>query len=237
MTSKISQTHLERTACVYLRQSTIAQVRDNPESTARQYALADRARILGWPTNQVRVLDADLGKSGKIAEGRDDFHHLCAAVGLGEVGAVFALEASRLSRSQADWHRLLDLCAWTHTLLIDHDGIYDPNEFNDRVLLGFKGTFSHTELHAMRMRLHGARRAKARRGEFRFRPPTGYVHDEGGALVLDPDEGVVAAIRQVFALFRSLGSGYAVARYFAAKGWSFPRRRWMGGSVLGPAQQ
>ena len=219
MNPKILPVHLSRTAYVYLRQSTPGQVRENLESTARQYALADRARGLGWQVDQVKVLDGDLGKSGKSTEGRDDFHRLCAAVGLGEVGGVFALEASRLWRSQADWHRLLDLCAWTHTLMIDHDGIYDPNDFNDRVLLGFKGTFSHTELHAMRMRLHGARRNKARRGEYRSRPPTGYVHDEGG-LAFDPDEGVVAAVRQVFALFRSLGSAYAVARHLRREGSS-----------------
>ncbi len=235
MTPKILPVHLSRTAYVYLRQSTPGQVRENVESTARQYALADRAKGLGWQADQVKVLDGDLGKSGKTAEGRDDFHRLCAAVGLGEVGAVFALEASRLSRSQADWHRLLDLCAWTHTLMIDHDGIYDPNDFNDRVLLGFKGTFSHTELHAMRMRLHGARRSKARRGEYRSRPPTGYVHDEGG-LALDPDEGVVAAVRQVFTLFRSLGSAYAVARHFAARGLRFPARTWLGGNAFGPLE-
>lgn len=233
MTPKILPAHLGRIAYVYLRQSTPGQVRENVESTARQYALADRAKGLGWREEQVKVLDGDLGKSGKTAEGRDDFHRLCAAVGLGEVGAVFALEASRLSRSQADWHRLLDICAWTHTLMIDHDGIYDPNDFNDRVLLGFKGTFSHTELHAMRMRLHGARRNKARRGEYRSRPPTGYVHDEGGGLMLDPDEGVVATVRQVFTVFRSLGSAYAVARHFAARKMHFPRRIWPGGSALG----
>lgn len=233
MTPKILPVHLERVAYVYLRQSTPGQVRENLESTARQYALADRARGLGWRDERVKVLDGDLGKSGKTVEGRGDFHQLCAAVGLGEVGAVFALEASRLSRSQADWHRLLDLCAWTHTLMIDHDGIYDPNDFNDRVLLGFKGTFSHTELHAMRMRLQGARRNKARRGEYRSRPPAGYVHEEGGRLGLDPDEGVVAAVRHVFVLFRSLGSAYAVARHFASRDLHFPQRHWPGGIALG----
>ena len=236
MTMKITAAHLERRAFVYLRQSTPDQVREHSESTTRQYALAERAQTLGWRPEQVRVLDGDLGKSGKTAEGRDDFHQVCASVGLGEVGAVFALEASRLSRSQADWHRLLELCAWTHTLLVDHDGIYDPNDFNDRVLLGFKGTWSHTELHSMRMRLNGARKNKASRGELRVSPPTGYVYDEDGALVFDPDEGVVAAVRRVFDLFRSLGSAYAVARHFAAEGARFPTRRWVGGSTLGPLE-
>ncbi len=234
MEMKVTRSHLERSACVYLRQSTMEQVRDHHVSTERQYALVDRAVDLGWPRGQVQVLDGDLGKSGTTAEGRDDFHHLCASVGLGEVGAVFAIEASRLSRNQADWHRLLDLCAWTHTLLIEHDGIYDPNDFNDRVILGFKGTWSHTELHAMRLRMDGARRYKAAKGEYRFRPPTGYVWAEGGRLSKDPDEGVVMAVQRVFELFRSLGSGYAVARYHAERSLKFPFRHWTGGAGLGP---
>lgn len=119
---------------------------------------SDRAQQLGWDNSQIQVLDGDLGKSGQTTTGREDFHRLMAAVGLGEVGAVFALEASRFSRSQADWHKLLDICALTDTLVIDHDGIYNPNDFNDRVLLGFKGTWSHTELHGMRLRLQGAKR-------------------------------------------------------------------------------
>ena len=135
MNSKIRTTHLERSAVVYLRQSTQIQVELNRESTQRQYALADRAHSLGWDTSRIKVLDGDLGKSGQTTAGREDFHQLMAAVGLGEVGAVFALEASRFSRSQADWHKLLDICALTDTLIIDHDGIYDPNDFNDRVKL------------------------------------------------------------------------------------------------------
>ena len=158
MNTKVRKTHLERSAVVYLRQSTPIQVEFNCESTERQYALADRASVLGWDKSQIKVLDGDLGKSGQTTTGREDFHQLMAAVGLGEVGAVFALEASRFSRSQADWHKLLDICALTDTLVIDHDGIYDPNDFNDRVLLGFKGTWSHTELHGMRLRLQGAKR-------------------------------------------------------------------------------
>ncbi|MBW1880784.1 MAG: recombinase family protein [Deltaproteobacteria bacterium] len=226
MTTKVTAAHLQRDACVYLRQSTPGQVLDHRESTERQYKLVERAESLGWLPGQIRVLDGDLGKSGKTAEGRNDFHQLCAAVGLSEIGAVLALEASRLSRSQADWHRLLELCAWTHTLIVDHDGAYDPNDFNDRILLGFKGTWSHTELHAMRMRLHGAMLHKARKGELKCHLPTGYVHDDSGALVLDPDEGVVAAIRSVFELFRSVGSAYGVERYYAERKLLFPRRLW-----------
>ncbi|MDR9893658.1 recombinase family protein [Aetokthonos hydrillicola Thurmond2011] len=192
MNSKIRTTHLERSAVVYLRQSTQIQVEFNRESTQRQYALADRAHSLGWDTTQIKVLDGDLGKSGQTTAGREDFHHLMAAVGLGEVGAVFALEASRFSRSQADWHKLLDICALTDTLIIDHDGVYDPNDFNDRVILGFKGTWSHTELHGMRLRLQGAKLNKAKKGELRCSPPTGYVYDPQGQLVFDPDEGLSA---------------------------------------------
>ncbi len=216
MNSKIRTTHLERRAVVYLRQSTPNQTELHRESTERQYALAERALSLGWDKSQISVFDSDLGKSGQTTTGREDFHRLMAAVGLGEVGAVLALEASRFSRSQADWHKLLDICALTDTLVIDHDGIYDPNDFNDRVILGFKGTWSHTELHGMRLRLQGAKLNKAKKGELRCAPPTGYVYDPEGKLMLDPDEGVVAAIRLVFQQFRALGTAFKVMRYFCS---------------------
>src|SRR5262245_45221495 len=230
MTTAIRPQHLQRPAYVYLRQSTPGQVHTHRESTERQYALAERAVELGWDRSQVQILDQDLGKSGTTGQGRNGFHRLMAAVGLGEVGAVFALEASRLSRSQADWHKLLDICALTDTLVVDHDGLYDPNEFNDRVLLGFKGTWSHTELHALRLRLHGAKLHKAHKGELRCHPPTGYVYDPAGALVLDPDESVVAAIRLLFAQFKTLGSTFRVMRYFADQRLPFPRRQWAPGT-------
>jgi DNA invertase Pin-like site-specific DNA recombinase len=201
----------------------------NRESTERQYALAERAQQLGWDNSQIQVLDGDLGKSGQTTTGREDFHRLMAAVGLGEVGAVFALEASRFSRSQADWHKLLDICALTDTLVIDHDGIYNPNDFNDRVLLGFKGTWSHTELHGMRLRLQGAKLNKAKKGELRTAPPTGYIYDVDGKLVFDPDEGVVAAISLVFQQFRLLGTAFKVMRYFNSNQILFPRRVWRPG--------
>ncbi len=239
MNSKIRTTHLERRAVVYLRQSTPNQIELHRESTERQYALADRASSLGWDTSLISILDSDLGKSGQTTTGREDFHRLMAAVGLGEVGAVLALEASRFSRSQADWHKLLDICALTDTLVIDHDGIYDPNDFNDRVILGFKGTWSHTELHGMRLRLQGAKLNKAKKGELRCSPPTGYVYDPEGKLVLDPDEGVVAAIQLVFQQFRALGTAFKVMRYFCVNQIPFPRRRWrpghMGTLYWGPA--
>jgi DNA invertase Pin-like site-specific DNA recombinase len=231
MNNKISSTHLERRAVVYLRQSTPTQVESHRESTQRQYALAERALTLGWDKSQIEVLDNDLGKSGQTTTGREDFHRLMAAVGLGEVGAVLALEASRFSRSQADWHKLLDICALTDTLVIDHDGIYDPNDFNDRVLLGFKGTWSHTELHGMRLRLQGAKLNKAKKGELRCSPPTGYVYDPSGQLVLDPDEGVVAAIQLAFQQFRALGTAFKVMRYFCINQIPFPRRRWGSGYI------
>ncbi|BAZ02797.1 hypothetical protein NIES37_68100 [Tolypothrix tenuis PCC 7101] len=147
------------------------------------------------------------------------------------MGAVLALEASRFSRSQADWHKLLDICALTDTLVIDHDGIYDPNDFNDRVILGFKGTWSHTELHGMRLRLQGAKLNKAKKGELRCSPPTGYVYDPEGKLVLDPDEGVVAAIQLAFQQFREFRTAFKVMRYFCVNQIPFPRRRWRPGDI------
>ncbi len=206
-------------------------VESNRESTQRQYALAERALSLGWDSTQIQILDGDLGKSGQTTSGREDFHQLMAAVGLGEVGAVLALRTSRLSRSQADWHKLLDICALTDTLVIDHDGIYNPNDFNDRVLLGFKGTWSPRSLHGMRLRLQGAKLNKAQKGELRCTPPTGYVYDPEGQLVFDPDESVVATIKLVFEQFRRLGTAYKVMRYFATHELSFPRRRWRGAEI------
>jgi len=231
MNHKILPTHLQQQAIVYLRQSTPQQVESNRESTERQYALAQRARDLGWDTSQIQVFDGDLGKSGQSTTGRMDFQRLIAAVGLGEVGAVFALEASRLSRSQADWHKLLDICALTDTLVIDHDGIYNPNDFNDRVILGFKGTWSHTELHGIRLRLQGAKLHKVNKGELRCTPPTGYVYDNSGQLVLDPDEGVVATIQLLFEQFQRLGTAFKVMTYFAQQQLPFPRRVWESGSM------
>lgn len=215
---------------VYLRQSSPHQVEFNRD-TERQYALADRAVELGWDRSQIQILDSDLGKSGQTTAGRNDFHQLIMAVSLGEVGAVFALEASRFSRSQADWHKLIDICALRDTLVVDHDGVYNPNDFNDRVLLGFKGTWSHTELHGMRLRLQGAKLNKAKKGQLRCTPPTGYVYDPDGQLVFDPDESVVAAISLVFQQFRLLGTAFKVMRYFAVNQISFPRRIWRPGEI------
>ena len=206
------------------------RVKSGKYRTAVRAKLA-RAQLLGWDNSLIQILDGDLGKSGQTTTGREDFHQLMAAVGLGEVGAVFALEASRFSRSQADWHKLASFCALTDTLLIDHDGVYNPNDFNDRVLLGFKGTWSHTELHGMRLRLQGAKLNKAKKGELRCAPPTGYVYDPDGCLVFDPDESVVAAIRLVFQQFRLLGTAFKVMRYFAQNQIPFPRRLWRPGEI------
>ena len=175
---KIADRHLSRQACIYIRQSTLAQVRFNQESTDRQYNLMNKARSLGWSQEQIRVLDRDLGKSGAAASTRTDFKTLVGDVAMGQVGAIFSLEASRLARSNQDWHRLLELCAITGTVVIDEDGVYDPADFNDGLVLGMKGTFAQAELHIIRARLHGGKLNKASRGDLRFALPVGLVFDE-----------------------------------------------------------
>jgi DNA invertase Pin-like site-specific DNA recombinase len=224
--SKIRPAHLERVALVYVRQSTLTQVRDHTESTARQYALADEAVRLGWPRARVQVIDADLGVSGVSTEGRDGFRKLVARVCLGEVGAVFGLEVSRLARSSADLSRLLELARLTDTLVIDGDGVYDLADFNDRLLLGLKGTMSEAELHLLAGRLQGAKRAAAARGELRVPLPVGFVYDDDGKAIVDPDEQVAAAIRDVFAAFAQTGSAYGVVGVFADR--RFPTRAYGG---------
>src|SRR5919198_3615803 len=202
--SKITEAHRQRRAVVYVRQSTLAQVERNVESAARQYALVERAVELGWPRETVAVVDEDTGRSGASAEGRLGFKELVAEVGLGQVGLVLALEVSRLARSSADWHQLLDLCALTGTLIADQDGIYSPGDFNDRLLLGLKGTMSEAELHLIRARLDGGLRHKAPRGELRLALPVGLDRDEEGRIALSPDEQVRHAIERVFVLWRRL---------------------------------
>jgi len=178
MNSKIQRCHLQKPAYIYLRQSSMNQVRHNQESTERQYALRDKAIALGWPANMIHILDGDLGLSGSQAALRKDFQSLVALVSMSEAGAVFALEASRLSRSCTDWHRLLELCAFTSTLIIDEDGCYNPSDFNDQLLLGIKGTMSQAELHFLRARLQGGKLNKAKRGELKRPLPVGYVYDD-----------------------------------------------------------
>lgn len=222
--AKITEVHRHRRAVVYVRQSTPAQLERNHESRARQYALRERAIELGWPAGSVVVVDEDLGRSGASTEGRLGFKELVAEVGLGQVGLVLALEVSRLARSSADWHQLLDLCALTGTLIADSDGIYSPAEFNDRLLLGLKGTMSEAELHLIRARLDGGLRNKARRGELEQNLPVGVDRDEDGRIVLSVDEQVRHAIERVFCLWRRLGSARQVVGELIADGQRLPRR-------------
>jgi DNA invertase Pin-like site-specific DNA recombinase len=223
--SKISAVHLHRGAFVYIRQSSAAQVAHNRESTARQYALADRAVALGWARDQVTVIDQDLGLSGASAAYRSGFAQLTAEVAPGHVGIVLGLEVSRLARNNADWYRLLDLCSMTDTLLGDADGVYHPGLFNDRLVLGLKGTMSEAELHILRARLDGGIRHKAARGELRRGLPIGFVWGEEDSEVrFHPDAAVVAAIRSVFERFAELGSARRVWLWFHTEGLNFPLR-------------
>ena len=223
---KITSSHLDRLAVVYLRQSTPAQVRLNVRSTERQYAIAGEAARLGWESERIVVIDGDLGVSGRDTHARESYKQLVARVCLGEVGAIFGLEVSRLARNNADLLRLLEFCALTDTLVLDTDGIYDLQDFNDRLLLGLKAQMSEAELHVMAGRLQGAKRAAAERGELRFGLPVGYVYDEEGQTIIDPDEEVQAAIGDVFAAFVETGSAYAVLGAFTDR--RFPKRAWGG---------
>lgn len=222
--SKVTAGHLARTAYLYVRQSTLRQVLNNTESATRQYALRQRAVALGWPVEQVVTIDSDQGQSGASAADREGFQHLVAEVGLGRAGVVLGLEVSRLARNNADWHRLLEICALTDTLICDEDGLYDPACFNDRLLLGLKGTMSEAELHFIRARLRGGQLSKARRGELPMPLPVGLVTDPTGKVVLDPDTGVQHAIRHLFATFVRTGSARAVVQAFNADGLLFPAR-------------
>lgn len=223
MSTKIRPEHLAKPARVYIRQSTLMQVHEHRESTERQYALVELAKRLGWDATQIEVIDEDLGHSGTSAAQRKGFQRLIAEVSLGKVGAVLSLEVSRLARSSADWHRLLDLCALSDTLIIDDDGVYDANDFNDRLVLGMKGTMSDAECHSMRLRLQGGILHKAKKGQLVFPPPTGYVFDNG-ALVFDPDEQVQKALHLLFERFLLEGSVTGTVRYFSNHGLRFPSR-------------
>ena len=187
---KVTSQQLERKAVVYVRQSSPGQVRNHRESGHRQHDFRERAGALGWRGEQVEVIDDDTGKSGATAEGRDGFQRLVSEVAMGKVGAVLGLEVSRLARSCADWYRLMEVAAVTRTMIVDEDGVYDPNHYNDRLLLGLKATMSEAELHLLKQRMVGGRRNKARRGEFRIRLPAGYVWEEGEGIRMDPDERV-----------------------------------------------
>ncbi|MEA5467224.1 recombinase family protein [Leptothoe sp. PORK10 BA2] len=226
--SKIQPVHLNRKAYVYLRQSTMGQVRLNRESTERQYALKERALALGWSESLIEVLDGDLGLSGAESTARKDFQLLVSDVSMGKVGAILALEASRLSRSSADWSRLVELCAFSGVLIIDEDGCYDPSDFNDQLLLGLKGTMSQAELHFIRSRLAGGKQNKAKKGELRFPLPIGYCYDDFGQIVFDHDEQVREVIELFFQVFANKRSAYGVTRYFGEQQIDFPKRAYGG---------
>jgi DNA invertase Pin-like site-specific DNA recombinase len=220
---KITPAHLARQAIIYLRQSSAAQVEHNRESTDRQYALAGKARDLGWPEERIVVIDEDLGLSGSGSVARSGFARLTAEVALGHVGLVLGLEVSRLARNNAEWYRLIDLAGFTDTLIGDADGIYHAALFNDRLLLGLKGTISEAELHVLRARLNGGIRNKAARGELRRGLPVGFVWGEAdGEVRFHPDEAVVTAIRSVFARFAETGSARRVWLWFRSEGLKFP---------------
>src|SRR6478609_6954320 len=221
--AKITASHLARHAVIYLRQSSAAQVEHNRESTERQYALASKARELGWPTERIVVIDEDLGLSGGGTATRSGFARLTAEVALARVGLVLGLEVSRLARNNAEWYRLIDLAGLTDTLIGDGDGLYHPAVFNDRLLLGLKGTMSEAELHTLRARLDGGIRNKAARGELRRRLLVGLVWGErDGEILVDPDEAVSGVIRSIFARFAELPSVRAVWLWLRSEGLAFP---------------
>lgn len=213
--SKIQIFHRDRLAMVYIRQSSPQQVLEHRESTALQYALTRRAVEWGWPPEQVRVIDQDLGHSGRTIEGREGFKQLLAEVSLDHVGLVLGIEMSRLARSCKDWHQLLELCAMFGTLLADQEGLYDPRNYNDRLLLGLKGTLSEAELHLLQQRMEQGRLNKARRGELFNHAPIGYVRGRDGRLQIDPDQEVQSVVRLVFEKFEELGSVNKLLRYLA----------------------
>ena len=224
MSQQLTARHLHRLACLYVRQSTLQQVFENTESTARQYALRERAVALGWPPERIMVIDQDLGQSGASAADRAGFQRLVAEVGLGKVGLVLGLEVSRLARSSSDWHRLLEICALTGTLILDEDGLYDPATFNDRLLLGLKGTMSEAELYILRARLQGGILNKARRAALKLHLPIGFCYTEDDRIILDPDRQVQDTIRFLFRTFQRTGSASATVRAFRRDRVPFPRR-------------
>jgi DNA invertase Pin-like site-specific DNA recombinase len=226
--SKVKPHHRQRAAIIYIRQSSPAQVENHRESTARQYALVEKASQLGWAQEQVTVIDEDLGLSGSGWAERSGFARLTAEVALGRVGIVLGLEVSRLARNNADWYRLFDLCSVTDTLVGDGDGIYHPALFNDRLVLGLKGIMAEAELHVLRARLEGGIRNKAARGELRRGLPVGFVWGEAdGEVRFHPDESVVNTLRTVFAKFTELGSVRKVWLWLRSEGLSFPLRQHM----------
>jgi DNA invertase Pin-like site-specific DNA recombinase len=214
---KVNAGHLKRNACLYVRPSTLRQVFENTESTRRQYGLRQNAVALGWPVERIIVIDSDLGQSGASAVDREGFQKLVTEVSLGKAGIV----PSRLARNSTDWHRLLEICALTDTLILDEDGIYDPSHCNDRLLLGLKGTMSEAELHVLRARLQGGILNKGRRGELQCPLPVGFVYNVNNEPVLDPDQQVQESIRFFFETFLRTASACAVVKAFREKSFCF----------------
>ncbi|MCP4234086.1 MAG: recombinase family protein, partial [Aestuariibacter sp.] len=221
---KVTVAHLERDAYLYVRQSSIRQVMQNTESTKRQYALRERAVALGWPIERIHTIDSDQGRSGAQSTDRDGFQRLVSQVAMGQVGIVLGLEVSRLARNNADWHRLIELAALSETLILDEDGVYDPAHFNDRLLLGLKGTMSEAELHVLKARLQGGMRNKARRGELKIPLPIGFVYQEDDTVTLDPDRRITQSLEWLFTTFQETRSAMAVVKRFRCEGLEFPRR-------------
>ena len=222
--SKVTPAHLSRRAVLYVRQSSLKQVIHNTESAIRQYDLRGKAIALGWAADQITVIDIDQGQSGASAAGRQGFQQMAAEVSLGRAGIVLGLECSRLARNNADWHQLLEICAMTGTLICDEDGLYDPRNFNDRLVLGMKGQISEAELHFIRARLRGGQLSKARRGELIMPLPIGLAYDAAGHVILDPDAAIQGALRHLLATFEAASSATAVVKAFRAAGLSFPWR-------------
>jgi DNA invertase Pin-like site-specific DNA recombinase len=222
--SKVTPEHLKRGAYLYVRQSTLRQVLENTESTKRQHALRQRALALGWSEDRIIVIDQDQAQSADSAVDREGFQRLVTEVGLGKAGIVMGLEVSRLARNCADWHRLLEICALTHALILDEDGLYDPAHYNDRLLLGLKGTMSEAELHVLKARLVGGVLSKAQRAELKMPLPAGLVYDLDQRVVLDPDQQVQQALRLFFATFEQTGSAWTTVQTFRREGWKFPKR-------------
>jgi DNA invertase Pin-like site-specific DNA recombinase len=222
--SKVTSSHLRRDAWLYVRQSTMYQVIHNTESARRQYDLKGRAVALGWQLPRVHVIDIDQGSSGASAAGRAGFQQLVAEVSLGRAGIVLGLECSRLARDNADWQQLIKICSLNGTLICDEDGLYDPADPNDRLLLGMKGQISEFELHYLQARMRGALLAKAARGELAVRLPIGLAYDAAGTVTLDPDTAIRTALARLFTTFEATGSATATVKAFAAEGLTFPAR-------------
>ena len=225
---KVTASHLKRQAYCYVRQSTLKQVFENTESTKRQYALREHAIALGWPMVQIVTIDTDLGETAASVADRQGFQKLMTEVSMGRVGLVMGLEVSRLARNNADWARLLEICAITDTLILDEEGIYSPTDFNDRLLLNMKGTFSEVELHVLRSRLRGGILSKARRGELKTRLPTGFVYDHNDKVIIDPDKQIQQCLRLFFDIFQRTGAAFATVKAFATDDMKFPCRMHLG---------